>query len=108
MLPSETRGGAIYVISEGEARVTGSQGQTVTHIGPGEVLGEVPALDGAPRSATVVVVTEMALIRLPAELLRELAATRACISQSLLRLVARRVYTTVQEPASGASVQTTH
>ena len=52
-----------YAIRQGEVLVTASSSQGATVVlarrGPGTVMGELAALDGAPRSATVRAVTEV-------------------------------------------------
>jgi CRP-like cAMP-binding protein len=85
-------GGAMFVILEGEAAVRTDDGRTLSTVGAGDVLGELAALDGAPRSASVIAQSDLVALRLPAELLLELAVTRAAVGQSLLRLVARRLH----------------
>lgn len=47
-----------FVIAEGEAVVT-IGGDEIARLGPGDIVGEMAALDREPRSATVVTVTPL-------------------------------------------------
>jgi len=64
-------GDELYLIESGEAeaRITSRSGEPVTlaHFGPGEYFGEIALLTGAERTADVVAVTPMTLLRLTKE-----------------------------------------
>ena len=51
-------GHEFIVIVEGEAHVD-IDGETVATVGPGEFFGEVPLLDGGPRTATITATTDL-------------------------------------------------
>lgn len=59
---------ALYVLQSGEMEVTtlDAEGRTIllANLGPGEVIGEVALLDGAPRSASVRAYEKSTLMRL--------------------------------------------
>lgn len=60
-------GHSMYVLMEGECRVTkrsGSREVLLAERGPGEVIGEMALLSEAPRSATITAVTPMKVLRL--------------------------------------------
>jgi signal transduction histidine kinase len=85
----------MFVVVEGELRVTkqGTDREVVlATLGPGEVVGEIALLDGAPRTATVSTTTKSTLIRVPAE------AFEALIGDSR---VVRRMFRTVTSRLRG-------
>ena len=59
--------------------------------GPGEVVGEMSALDGAPRSATAIAVDEVETTVVAASSLTRLIDHDAAVAGDLLRLMARRL-----------------
>jgi len=70
----------MFFAFEGRVRATlyslSGRGVAYRDVGPGDIVGELAAIDGAPRSATVEVLTPARLARLPAKAFRELVATR--------------------------------
>ena len=60
-------------------------------IGAGEFFGELAAIDGLPRSASIVAVTGATLARMPAAVFREVLREHADVSGQLLALLAARV-----------------
>ena len=56
-----SKGRRLYLVLEGEAKVT-IGGKEVNRIGPGACFGEISALDGRPRAATVASITSMRLL----------------------------------------------
>lgn len=75
-------GDALFLIEEGQAevRATGADGTvaTITTLGPGSYFGEIALVTGGPRTADVVAVTPLTLLRLDRagyELLTQVAAT---------------------------------
>jgi CRP-like cAMP-binding protein len=67
----------LYVIVEGAADVI-RDGQTVDHVGPGEVIGEIGVLEKVKRSADIVVTEPMLAIKITHWEIRRLSSeTRA-------------------------------
>lgn len=63
---------AIYIVLEGSLEVTvGGPDQTITVVGPGEVLGEMSFLDSRPASTSIRARTESSVFRLPRTALEE-------------------------------------
>ena len=60
-----------FVILEGEAAVT-IDGGVVAHLGPGTFFGEMSVIDGTQRVATVTAATDMTVLTLSVQELREL------------------------------------
>ncbi len=58
-------GSSFFVILEGEAKVLSASGRVLNRLLPGDFFGEISLLDGGPRTASVVAVTEMVLLVLP-------------------------------------------
>ncbi|MEO3765284.1 Crp/Fnr family transcriptional regulator [Streptomyces sp. B8F3] len=57
----------------------------------GDTVGEMAAMDGAPRSATVIACGPLTARRLPADVLRELLLSRPEISITLTGIIANRL-----------------
>ena len=85
----------MYVVVSGELEVTkkgSSRNIVLATLGPGEVVGEIALLDGAPRTASVTATTSISLIRIPAAAFEEL------ISDSR---VVRRMFPHCDSPTEG-------
>lgn len=94
----------VFFLTSGEARVIiySLNGKVVSFhdLGPGDMFGEYPAIDGRPRSASVEARTSCLVATMPATTFRELLRTEADVEDALLRqLVAtiRRLSTRVYE-----------
>ena len=83
-------GEALFVILEGEARVTRNK-KGIAKLRPGDVFGEISVLDGGPRTATVVAQTPLLLLRLFRRDLTKLMQKEPQIAARLLRELARRL-----------------
>jgi CRP/FNR family cyclic AMP-dependent transcriptional regulator len=84
----------VYFITAGEVRVTiySVSGKAVTFrdLGPGEVFGEYPAIDRAPRSASVEARSSCRVASMPASSFRELLDMEPALARALLpHLVAK-------------------
>ena len=67
----------LYVIQEGGADVV-RDGQTVDHVGPGEIIGEIGVLEKVKRTADIVVTEPMLAIKITHWEIRRLSSeTRA-------------------------------
>ena len=78
----------VYFVLEGRVRATvySRAGREVDYrdAGPGDVVGELAAIDGGPRSATVEALEQARLARLPAAAFQELVATHPGFTTALL------------------------
>ena len=83
----------MYILVSGELAVTKhSAGKDVelARIGPGEVVGEIALLDGAPRTATVSALVDSALIRIPVAAFEELLGDPRVVRR-MFRMVTSRL-----------------
>jgi len=94
----------VFFIVEGGARVIiySLAGKVVSFrdLGPGDMFGEIPAIDGGPRSASVEAQTSCLIASMPAAAFRELVQTEPGVAQALLRQLVgtiRRLTTRVSE-----------
>lgn len=78
---------ALYVIEEGEMRVSARHGEPVARqlatLGPGEVFGEIGLLERIPRTATVTAVSPSRLLRIEGQVFVDVLANTA-VSPGLL------------------------
>jgi len=102
-------GDAVFFVLEGRLRVfTGSGGATfdVGLVGPGESVGEMALLSGAPRLASVRALVDAQLLRLPRgafdEVLAKSPATLASFRDLMLRRVSEGAATEVLSRSSYA------
>ena len=79
----------VYFVVAGTARaeVHSSAGRTVTFrdLGPGEMFGEIAAIDGGLRSADVVAASDVTIASLPAEVFREILVEFPAVAEATLR-----------------------
>ena len=83
-------GEAMYVVLSGGARVTRG-GRKVGTLVPGDFFGELSALDGGPRTASIVAETPMEVLRLYRHTLRRMIEDEPGLSMGLLEGLARRL-----------------
>ncbi|MEM7137138.1 MAG: Crp/Fnr family transcriptional regulator [Myxococcota bacterium] len=87
-------GGSMYVIRSGRVRVLknahGRQ-RAVATLGPGEFFGEMAVVTGRPRSATVEVVEESELLKVPSDKLQEMVLDHGEVAIRLIRNLAERL-----------------
>jgi len=81
---------SFYVVLEGEARVR-VPGKRAVPLGPGEVFGEVALLDGSPRSATVLAVGDVRVLRIGRTDFLRLLRSEPTVAIALLRTLAHRL-----------------
>jgi len=85
----------VFFVLEGRLRATlySRNGQEVDYrdVGPGDVVGELAAIDGAPRSATVEALEPARLGRLPAAAFRELVETHPGLNATLLEHLSAQI-----------------
>ncbi|MFI6577915.1 Crp/Fnr family transcriptional regulator [Nocardiopsis sp. NPDC050513] len=105
-------GGCVYLLLSGKVKVTrpGLDGTEIlsTMVGPGELLGELTAFDGAPRHADATVVRDSAVVRIPAPALLDWLRRNPAASLRMMSLLAERVRRMNDrlEDSSGADVAT--
>ncbi|MEO8476162.1 MAG: cyclic nucleotide-binding domain-containing protein [Actinomycetota bacterium] len=76
-------GETLFVVLEGEGKVLRG-GRRVGEVLPGDFFGELSAIDGAPRSASVVAVTPLRVLRLFRHTLLRLIEDEPQVSMKLL------------------------
>jgi CRP-like cAMP-binding protein len=83
-------GEALFVVLEGQGKVVRGK-RKVGEVLPGDFFGELSAIDGKPRSASVVAVTPMRLLRLFRRTLNELMQEEPQLIMKLLDGIVRRL-----------------
>jgi signal transduction histidine kinase len=94
LLHEGERGDAMYVIVSGEMEVTkraGATEQPLARVGPGQIQGEIAALQGTERQASVHAVTEVEVLRIPREGLLALLDSGPQAALALVRTVLERL-----------------
>jgi CRP/FNR family transcriptional regulator, cyclic AMP receptor protein len=85
----------VYFITEGDVRVTifSLQGSVVMigDLGAGEIFGEMAAIDGQPRSASIVALTPCTIASMPSSAFREAARTEPSVGWELSRILTRKL-----------------
>ncbi|AHH96341.1 Crp/Fnr family transcriptional regulator [Kutzneria viridogrisea] len=101
-----------YVVLHGQIRVMAGSAHgrevVLAVCGPGEILGELSAIDGRPRSATLQAVDTVDVLLIPDARLPSLCDAYPRIAWSLLQVVVRRLRDTDQQRAEysgGTSTQ---
>lgn len=88
-------GDALYIIDEGELKITRDDGQgrelLLNRCGPGEAIGEMSLFDQEPRSASVVAVTDSEVLELKREAFLELLDQRPDVALILIRSISSRL-----------------
>jgi CRP/FNR family transcriptional regulator, cyclic AMP receptor protein len=83
-------GNSLYIIVEGTVRVHDGE-KTIATLGPGEVFGELAALDPEPRMASVTVTEPALLLRMGHAELDELMAEHPEVAIGIIRVLCRRL-----------------
>ena len=87
-------GGSVYVIRSGKVRVlknSAGRQRVVITLGPGDFFGEMAVVTGRPRSATVEVIEDAELLKVPAGKLQEMVAGTGEVAIRLIRHLAERL-----------------
>jgi signal transduction histidine kinase len=87
-------GDAMYVVVSGELEVTkraGATEQPLARVGPGAIQGEIAALQGTERAASVRALTDVEVLRIPREGLLALLDTGPDAALALVRTVLERL-----------------
>ena len=83
-------GNSLYIVVEGCVRVHDGE-KTIATLGPGEVFGELAALDPEPRMASVTVTETALLLRMGHAELDELIAEHPEVALGIIRVLCRRL-----------------
>lgn len=85
----------VFVVIDGRARATaradGGAPRTLGESGPGDCIGEMAALDEAPRTATVTATGDVRALILPGAAFKDLLAERPEIAREVLRVLSARL-----------------
>jgi CRP-like cAMP-binding protein len=85
----------VFFISAGEARASihSIDGKVVTFsdLEPGQMFGEIAAIDGGPRSVSIEARTDCLIASMPATTFRGLLQSEPALADALLRYFARKV-----------------
>ena len=85
---------ALYVVLDGELVVTKRSGRTdveLTRVGPGALQGEIAALEGGRRLASVRAVTAAEALQIPIEAVRELLSAGPDVALAVIRTAVGRL-----------------
>jgi len=83
-------GETVFVVMEGRAKVT-RNGRRVGEVLPGDFFGELSAIDGGPRTATITAVTPVRVVRLFRRTLRKLLRDEPQLTVKILDGIVRRI-----------------
>ena len=88
-------GTSVFLIETGrvEVSITSLSGRKsiIAHMGPGEILGEIAALDGGGRSATVTAANEMSGLVLPRSHVLQYLTERPDVAQAVIVELCKKV-----------------
>jgi len=79
-----------YLILAGSVEVVASD-QVVAVLGRGEIAGELGVIDGKPRSADVIALTQVTALAIPSRSMHSLLDTSPSFRRAVLRQLAHRV-----------------
>lgn len=85
---------AMFVVLDGELEVTKRSGRSeipLARVGPGSLQGEIAALEGGRRLASVRAVTAAEILKIPTEAIRELLAAGPDTAVAIIRTVVVRL-----------------
>jgi signal transduction histidine kinase len=85
---------ALYVILEGEMDITKRSGTSdiwLNRVGPGSLQGEIAALEGGRRLASVHAITAAEVLRIPVDAIRELLGAGPDIALAVIRTAVGRL-----------------
>ena len=85
-------GDALYLIVDGEVEIILKKNNKVlAQLGKGEPIGEMGILDSAPRSASVIALTDVETLKIEQEAFDELMTDRLEIAQGVIRVLIKRL-----------------
>ena len=82
--------GEVTVENEAES-AGGGNSMVVSVLGPGSLIGDMGIIDGAPRSATCIASTDLALAVLTRDAMTRLMEERPAVAARLLMAIAKRI-----------------
>jgi CRP-like cAMP-binding protein len=82
--------GRCFVVLSGEVKVV-REGRTKATLGPGKILGELALLDGGPRTATAIALTDVGTLSLSRWNFHPLLKEYPSIAEALLVMLCRRL-----------------
>lgn len=82
--------GGVFIVERGRVELT-RKGTHIAGLGPGEMFGEMAALDGRPRVVTVTAREVTTLIAIPAAVYDAVVFENAAVLKEVLRVVLSRV-----------------
>jgi signal transduction histidine kinase len=85
---------ALFVVLDGELEVTRQSGESrlpVAVVGPGSLQGEIAALEGGTRVATVAATRAAEVLRIPVTAMRQLLATGPDVAIAVIRTAVARL-----------------
>jgi len=93
ILEPTTQNNTVYFILEGRAEVQLEwQGQkAINYLKPGQCIGEMSIIEGAPPSAKVVASEETTLLTLPGDILWQLIDRSHAVSKNLIHMLSSRI-----------------
>lgn len=104
LFPEGEQDDSLFIVMAGRLGVvtTGAEGHEtiISHISPGETVGEMALLSGAPRSATVVALRDSELVRLKRESFEKLADQHPGLMRFITRLLVQRLERTSHRNAA--------
>jgi CRP-like cAMP-binding protein len=83
-------GGRMYVVAEGTVKLS-LTGRNLEKVSSGGFFGEMSVVDGAPRSATAVALTDCKLVAVSASRFEELVRQSPDFSLQIMRIMAKRL-----------------
>jgi CRP/FNR family transcriptional regulator, cyclic AMP receptor protein len=86
-------GQEFFVLLDGEAEVTSSQGGPVRKVGPGDFFGEIALLEPVKRTATVTATTPLHFFVLTRQSFQRMLDENPQVERRVLRELAHRVIT---------------
>ncbi len=83
-------GDTLYFVIEGEVRVS-KGGNELALLGERQVFGEMALLDSEPRSASIVSLSRLTLLRIARDDFNEILAEKTEIAQGVIKVLTRRL-----------------
>jgi CRP/FNR family transcriptional regulator, cyclic AMP receptor protein len=97
-------GGPVLAIRHGSVAITAGGGGRLDELGPGELLGELSAVDGLPRSASAIAVTDTEVLAIEPGRFGRLLVDQPQLALYLLRSVGCRLRRATNQATPGVDV----